>query len=726
MQDTLKQALDNVALSSEEYFLIVSRLGREPNEVELGVLGTLWSEHCAYKHSRPLLKLLPTTGKGVLTRTGEENAGAVDIGDGLCLIMKIESHNHPSAVEPFQGAATGVGGIVRDIFALGGRPIALLNSLYFGPLAESHNRYLFDGVVRGIASYGNCLGIPNVGGGVFFSSSYSDNPLINVMCVGIANAGSITRSRGKASDVLILAGSATGRDGIYGASGLASRTFESEAEMRSTVQVGDPFMEKILMEACLKLVELGLVSGIQDLGAGGISTALAESASRSECGVMIDISRMRKREESMSPYEVLLSESQERMLLLVPPRNEEKVKSVFQDFGIPASSVGFLTSDSKFRVKEGEKVVAEVPVELLVNPPTYELKTRKKIAPERIDFLPDISPPEVEEVFMRVLSSPNLASRKWVFTQYDHQVGVNTVVPPGSDASCLRIKGGDKAIALTCDGNGRYCHLDPYVGGMMAVAEACRNLACVGAKAIAATDCLNLGNPEREEIYYQLKSVIRGIGRACRVLDIPVVSGNVSLYNEMKGRAIYPTPVVGVVGVARIKSICTPHFKSEGDQVYLLGKEKEGIDGSEYLELRWGKVGGKVSIDMGTEKKLCRLLLLLIRRGIIKSAHDVSEGGLVCTLAECCILGGIGFEGKWDIQSRIDSYLFGESPSRAVVSLSPDKTFELERMAQTYNIPLKRLGEVKGNRFILPFIDLPLARLSSSWYGGLEKALSAS
>ncbi|TET88148.1 MAG: phosphoribosylformylglycinamidine synthase subunit PurL, partial [Dehalococcoidia bacterium] len=491
-----KQVLDEIALSQSEYELIVHRLGREPNEVELGMFGALWSEHCGYKHSKPLLKLLPTKGKRVLTRVGEENAGAVDVGDGLSIVMKMESHNHPSTIEPFQGAATGVGGIVRDIFTMGARPIALLNSLRFGPLGEPHNRYLFNGVVGGIASYGNCLGIPDVGGEVFFSPSYSDNPLINAMCVGIAKSEKLVKARaGGVGNVLMLAGADTGRDGLHGASGLASRTFEEERELRSTVQVGNPFLEKLLIEACLELAETDWIVGMQDLGAAGLTSASVESAARTGSGVEIDISEIPRREQGMNPYEVMLSESQERMLIIVRKGCQDKVKALFERWELPSDIIGYVTGDGIARITEGEKVVAEIPVKLLTEPPLYRLSCRKPkwLRPLQnfdLSSIPDLSADECQPTLLRLLACPNIASKHWVYRQYDHQVQTNTAVSPGGDAAVLRIKDTKKAISLTTDGNGRYCYLDPYNGGAIAVAEAARNLVCTGAEPLAITACL--------------------------------------------------------------------------------------------------------------------------------------------------------------------------------------------------------------------------------------------
>ena len=728
-----KEVLDEVALSEEEYSLIVQQLGREPNLVEIGLFGSLWSEHCGYKHSKLLLKLLPHASPRVLVNPGEENAGAVDIGDGLCVVMKMESHNHPSAIEPYQGAATGVGGIVRDIFTMGARPIALLNSLRFGPLNEPRNCYLFSGVVAGIAGYGNCLGIPDVAGEVYFSPTYSANPLVNAMCVGIAEKRKLVRSKASGKgNLLMLIGADTGRDGLHGASGLASRTFEDERELRPTVQVGNPFMEKLLLEACLELAETDHIVGLQDLGAAGLTSSAIESASKSGSGVTIDVSKVPRREEGMIPYEVMLSESQERMLAIVKKGSEDKVKAIFDRWDLRSDIIGEVTDDGMARIREGEELVAEVPIKLLTTPPLYRPKGIKPAwldALQRFDLstIPDIGQ-NASSVLLQVLASPNIASKEWIYRQYDHQVQINTAVPPGSDAAVLRIKGTKKAIALTADGNGCYCYLDPYTGGIIAVAEAARNLACAGAEPLAITDCLNFGNPERPEVYYQLEQCIRGMAQACEILNIPVISGNVSLYNETKGEPVYPTPVVGMVGLIEdIDHHSTIGFKHEGDLVAMLGGDEKGTDGkggSEYLELIHDIVVGALSIDLDLEKRVQRCCLDAIRQGIVRSAHDCSDGGLAVTLAESCIAGRIGIRGKWKITGRIDSELFGEEQSRIVVSLEPARWGELRNLAASHRVPLRELGTVGGNRFLIEdVVDLPLEEIVDGWRNGLQKAM---
>ena len=730
-----KQVLDEIALSEEEYQLIVKQIGREPTPVELGMFGALWSEHCGYKHSKLLLKIFPTSGKRVLIKIGEENAGAVDIGDGLAIIFKMESHNHPSAIEPFQGAATGVGGIVRDIFTMGARPIALMNSLRFGPLTEPRNRYLFNEVVGGIGSYGNCLGIPDVGGEVFFSPAYSHNPLVNAFCLGIVDKSRLVK--GGASGVgnlLMLVGSDTGRDGLHGASGLASRTFEEERELRSAVQVGNPFLEKLLIEACLELAQTDWIVGVNDLGAAGLTSSAVESAGRGGSGIELDVLKVPRRESGMTPYEVMLSESQERMLVVAKKGYEEKVKALFKKWDLEVDVIGQVTGDGLVRIKEGENVVAEVPISILNDPPKYQFQVKKppwlkKLQSFDLGSLPDIPPKKCNSTLLRLLDSPNIASKEWVYRQYDHQVGDNTVIAPGGDAAVLRIQGTKRAIAMTTDGNGRYCYLDPRTGGEMAVAESARNLACVGAEPLAVTDCLNFGNPERPDIIYQLKECIRGMAHACRRMQIPVISGNVSLYNDTRGQAIYPTPVVGMVGLLEdVNKRCTSGFQQVGDVVYLLGEligDITGLAGSEYMELVLGKVAGRPVLDMDMEIAVQNTCREAIKRGLLRSAHDCSDGGLAVALSESAIVGGIGMVcGPLPINSRLDVTFFGESPSRIIVSLSPDKVKELEVIAGGYGAPLQLLGVVEGERLLIPgYIDLAVDEMGKAWRGGLERSL---
>ena len=733
-----KEVLDEIALSQAEYEMIVERLDREPNPVELGMFGALWSEHCGYKHSRPLLRFFPSSSPRVLSQSGAENAGAVDIGDGLAVVFKVESHNHPSAVEPLQGAATGVGGIVRDILAMGARPIALLNSLRFGPLDSPHNRHLFRGVVEGISWYGNCIGVPDVAGEIYFDESYSHNPLVNAMCVGLVDADKLaSAAAGRAGSVLLLVGAETGRDGIHGASGLASRTFEEEQELRPTVQVGNPFLEKVLIESCLEALETGCVSGIQDLGAAGLTSAAIESAYRGGRGLILDISQVHRREPGMSGYEVMLSESQERMLLVTAPEHVERVQKVFRKWDVPCREIGQVIQEPRAHVLEGDRPVVQLPIKHLTEAPRYRLSGRQSL--EQRDrqrlVLDEIPLPTsgVADTLLQMLAAPNVASRRSVYRRYDHQVQTNTVVGPGSDAAVLRIKGTSKAIALSIDGNGRFCYLDPYRGGQIVVAEVCRNLSSTGAEPLALTDCLNFGNPERPDIYYQLEWSIRGMARACRVLGVPVVSGNVSLYNESQGQAIYPTPVVGGLGLLEdVTRHAKSSFPDEGLAVYLLGQgnlrpRASDLAGSEFLQAIYSQVVGRPAINLALERRVQAFCRQGIAQGIIASAHDCSDGGLAVALAECTFADGVGFQGVGSLSrlmARWDCSLFGERQSRIVVSLRPENIPELQRMATELDVPLLELGRTGGSRFRLgSYADLEISDIADAWSSALERAL---
>ena len=798
-----QEQLDEIALTRAEYDLIVDRLDREPNPVELGMFGALWSEHCAYKHSAPLLRLLPSRSPRVLSRQGAENAGAVDLGDGLVAVFKVESHNHPSAVEPLQGAATGVGGIVRDILAMGARPIALLNSLRFGPLDDPANRHLFQGVVGGISWYGNCIGVPDVAGEIYFDPCYSQNPLVNAMCVGLVEREKLaTASAGAQGNVLLLVGSGTGRDGIHGASGLASRTFEQDQELRPTVQVGNPFLEKVLIEACLEALGTGWVRGIQDLGAAGLTSASVESAARAGRGIILDVSRVPRRERGMNPYEVMLSESQERMLLIVPPEGVAPVKEVFDKWDVACVEIGVVTAEPEATVVDDTNTIASIPVTHLANPPRYRLKgspspdyqERQRLSLSDVP-LEGLHPPtshsresgnlRPETVLLDLLASGNIASREPVFRRYDHQVQTNTVEGPGGDAAVLRLKGTgaaramelwngeegeerrgprnwdgnggsgpgtdrwgrdtiEKAIALSIDGNGRYCYLDPYHGGQIAVAEVCRNLSCSGATPVALTDCLNFGDPGRPDVYYQLEWCVRGMAYACRALGVPVVSGNVSLYNESMGQAIFPTPIVGGLGIIEdVSKRVGSAFPGEGTApargsgrdiemvVALLGDHinrprASDLAGSEYLRVIHGKLAGRPVIVAEYERRLQALCRRAIEEGLVASAHDCSDGGLAVALAESCIRGGVGFSSSVNWPSRWDAALFGERQSRIVVSLPQSAWPDLEGLAAKSGIPVRRLGTTGGDRFRLGrLLDLPLADAASAWNHGLEAAARA-
>lgn len=730
-----KKALEDLALSEQEYETIVERLVREPNDLELGLFGSLWSEHCGYQHSRPLLRMFTFDSPRMLVSRGSENAGVVDIGDGLAVVIKIESHNHPSAIEPYQGAATGVGGIVRDIFAMGARPIALMNSLRFGPLDDPHNRYLFNGVVAGISGYGNCIGVPNVGGEVQFANCYSDNPLVNAMCVGVLQHDEIRLSTaGEPGNVLMLVGADTGRDGIHGASGLASRTFEEDRELRPTVQVGNPFLEKVLIEACLEACCSPYVVGIQDLGAAGLTSASVEAAANADAGIEIDVSLVPRREVDMSPYEVMLSESQERMLVVVQQGREAEVKRIFDRWDLRSDVIGSVTGDGVARIKDGTSIIGEAPVGLLTDAPLYR--------PEGIkpDWLTRLQETDLSElplpnespisILMALLASPNIASKEMVYQQYDHMVQTNTVASPGGDAAVLRLKDSIKGLALTTDGNGRYCYLDPYAGGMIAVAEACRNLACVGAEPIALTDCLNFGDPEKPEVYYQLQQCISGMAEASRRFDAPVVSGNVSLYNESHGTGIYPTPVVGALGLLPYVSRRTQiGFKEVGDIIVLLGRgslesDAKDLSGSEYLERIHGVVSGQPTIDLDLEVSVQRACRNLIAKGVLNSAHDCSDGGLFVALAESCIAGNIGAFIDLSLPSRWDVTLFGEGQSRIVMSLPPRSLDTLADVCRDEGAPWLQLGAVGGETLNVGILGkAEVGRLHDAWLGGLPQEM---
>ena len=728
------ELLDEIALSRAEYNLILERLDREPTPVELGMFGALWSEHCGYKHSKPLLRLFSQQSTRVLSQTGAENAGAVDIGDGLAIVFKVESHNHPSAVEPLQGAATGVGGIVRDILAMGARPIGLLNSLRFGSLDDPRNRYLMQGVVEGISWYGNCIGVPDVGGEICFDDSYSQNPLVNAMCVGLVRTDRIATSAASEVDsVMLLVGAGTGRDGIHGASGLASKTFEEEAELRPTVQVGNPFLEKVLIEACLEALDTGLVHAIQDLGAAGLTSAAVESAASGGRGIRLDISQVHLRELGMSPYEVMLSESQERMLLVVSSENVPVIKAVMEKWDVTCRQIGKIIEDKTAQVAVGSELVVDVPIASLSEAPQYRLEGKQSesdVGRLWLDLdsvpLPQAGP---QHTLLRLLEAPNVANKKGIYRRFDHQVQTNTVVGPGSDAAVLRVKGTGKAIALTIDGNGRLCQLDPYQGGMIVVAEACRNLSCSGALPLAITDCLNFGSPERPDIYYQLERCIEGMAEACRVLEVPVVSGNVSLYNESRGQAIFPTPIIGGLGLLEdARNATRSGFTEDGLLVGLLGDGTtkvlaHDLAGSEYLQWIHGRIEGSPKIDMELERRVQQTCREAIQKGLVVSAHDCSEGGLAVALAECSIQGNIGFNGDFLVDDRWDGTLFGERQSRIVISFPANKWKALESLATSYDIPITKLGYTGGDRFnISGYCDVPVSQIGDVWNQGLEAA----
>lgn len=711
-------------LSPKEYEKIIEHLEREPNEVELGMYSVMWSEHCSYKNSKPLLTLFPNSAEWVLQGPGE-NAGIIDIGDDQVIAMKIESHNHPSAIEPFQGAATGIGGIVRDIFAMGARPIALLDSLRFGDFSNPQTQYLYKEVVEGISFYGNCIGVPTVGGETVFSSSYQENILVNVMCIGYAKKNDILRAVAKGEgNSVILIGAKTGRDGIGGASFASTELDESSDEDRPAVQIGDPFSEKLLIEACLELRGLDYVVGLQDCGAAGLTSSLCEMASRGGSGLDIELSKVPKREEGMNPFEIMLSESQERMIVVVKKGKEKEIKKIFDKWGLDSAVIGRVTDDGKFRVRDKGKIVAEIPAKSLAE--GVPVCHRKGKRPDILDSLNqfDLSevsqPDDYDQALLQLLGSPNIISKEQIYEHYDYMVRNNTILPPGDDVAVLRIKGTKKAIALTTDGNGRYCYLGPLIGGKIAVAEAARNLSCKGALPRAVTDCLNFGNPEKENIYWQLEEVIKGISEACRVLETPVISGNVSLYNESKGEAIYPTPVIGMVGIIEdCDYICSMEFKNHNDLIVLLGENKEELGGSEYLKVIHNLVKGvPPQIDLLKEQAVQNACREAIKKELLSSAHDCSDGGLAISLAESCIKGKKGVRIKIEDKMRSDALLFGESQSRIIVSINPKNLSLLQDVADKYQVPLLVLGSVEGEELnINRLISLKVKQLEKVWRG---------
>ena len=723
-------------LNAEEYQRILAALGRAPTYVELGIFSVMWSEHCSYKSSRAWLRELPTTGAHVLQGPGE-NAGAIDIGEGLAAVFKIESHNHPSFVEPYQGAATGVGGILRDIFTMGARPIANLDSLRFGAIDHPRTRYLVHGVVAGIGGYGNCIGVPTVGGELYFDPGYNENILVNAFTIGLVRSDRIFRASATGiGNPVIYVGSKTGRDGIHGASLLASAEFGDETEhKRPTVQVGDPFTEKLLLEACLELMERDAIVAIQDMGAAGLTSSSVEMAARGGTGLLLDLDRVPLRETGMTPYEILLSESQERMLIVAKAGAEDVVKDIFAQWDLDACVVGTVTDDRLFRVRFGGREVACLPLEPLADgAPRYERPAAPSAELEAIQLFNQDQVPlpgDYNRTLLGLLDSPNIASRRWVYRQYDQIVRGNTVVLPGSDAAVIRIKGTRKALALSVDCNSRYCLLDPYVGAMSAVVESARNVTCAGATPIGVTDCLNFGNPEKPEVMWQFKEAVHGIRDACVALGVPVVSGNVSFYNETEGRPIPPTPTIAMVGLLDdVSRHMTQWFKGEGDVIVLLGRTREELAGSEYLAQQGVLTGTPPWMDLEVEKQLQAVCLHAIREGWLRSAHDCSEGGLAVALVECCLTGppraALGAVVELEGAIRPDALLFGESQSRIVVSLRRQQVSRLRELAHRHEIPFAILGEVRKHRLTIgALIDLSLAEMQQVWETALPRRLGA-
>lgn len=723
-------------LTQEEYQKILQILGREPNLLELGIFSVMWSEHCSYKSSRRFLKNFPTKGPQVIQGPGE-NAGVIDIGIDVAVVFKMESHNHPSFIEPYQGAATGVGGILRDVFTMGARPIANLNSLRFGDIMHPKTPFLVRGVVEGIAGYGNCMGIPTVGGEVFFDPCYNGNILVNAMTVGLVDKNKIFK--GYASGLgnpVIYVGSKTGRDGIHGAT-MASDSFDDQSEQKKpTVQVGDPFTEKRLLEACLELMQTDAIVGIQDMGAAGLTSSSFEMASRAGTGIHLKLDHIPLREKGMTPYEMMLSESQERMLLVCHRGKENIVQKIFDKWDLDACVVGEVTGDQLFRASFKGIEVASIPIAPLAEKaPVYD-RPRKK--PDYLNELHTWSlkslecPTQFNDIFKKMISHPQFASKKWVYRQYDHQVMTNTVILPGSDAALIRIKGTTKGIAISTDVNSRYCYLDPFVGAQIAVAESGRNVVCSGAKPLAITDCLNFGNPERPEIMWQFEEAVKGLSKACEFLNTPVVSGNVSFYNETNEKSIYPTPTVGMVGVIDdINKKVDSFFKKEGDIILLLGESLEELGGSEYLSLIHDKVCGKPPvIDLQKELNLWKALGEMSSLSLLTSAHDLSDGGLAIALAESCFGKNImGVRCRLYESIRSDALLFGESQSRVIISVGEDHEEEVMSLASKNKVVCHPIGVVGGDRFVIlgqreeEWINVSLQDLHSLWYHGFERGI---
>ncbi|AJY74343.1 phosphoribosylformylglycinamidine synthase subunit PurL [Paenibacillus beijingensis] len=713
-------------VSDHEYELICGFLGRKPNYTEIGVFSVMWSEHCAYKNSKSILKKFPVTGDKVLMGPGE-GAGIVDIGDNQAVAFKIESHNHPSAVEPYQGAATGVGGIIRDIFSMGARPVALLNSLRFGRLENDRVKYLFEHVVGGIAGYGNCIGIPTVAGEVMFDPSYEGNPLVNAMCVGLIDHDKIQRGVAKGvGNPVFYVGPATGRDGIHGATFASVELSEESEEKKTAVQVGDPFMEKLVMEATLELIDSGIVLGIQDMGAAGLTCSSAEMASKAGNGLELYLDEVPQREEGMTPYEMMLSESQERMLFVVEPQHEAQAKEIFDRWGVICKKVGKVTDDGRLRLFHKGEEVGDMPVTALVDecpvydPPSKEPAYYSENAAVDASAFEEIT--DLNGALEKVLGSPTVASKEWVYNQYDYMVRTSTAVRPGSDAAVVTVAGTRKALAMTTDCNGRYVYLDPEVGGAIAVAEAARNIVCSGATPLAITDNLNFGSPEKPEVFWQIVKAADGMSEACRTLDTPVIGGNVSLYNENAKGAIYPTPVIGMVGLVEdLDHITTQDFKAEGDVIILVGETKAEFGGSELQYVLHGAPTGRPpQLDLALEKKTLDAVLSAIREGLVASAHDLSEGGLAVAVAESCFSGRLGASVNVETTLRADHALFSESQSRILLSAKPEKAAALKARLGEQGIAYAEIGTVGGHNLIMningkPGVNAPVEQFQKVW-----------
>ncbi|MFA5144425.1 MAG: phosphoribosylformylglycinamidine synthase subunit PurL [Candidatus Omnitrophota bacterium] len=728
-------AYRSLGLSDQEYRHILKILKRKPSDTELAMFSVEWSEHCGYPRSRKWLKILPKTGK-YKTLIGEDAGGIIV--DGLAIIFKMESHNHPSQVEPKQGAATGVGGIIRDIFTAGARPIALLDSLRFGPLTQTYNKYIFRGVIEGIQFYGNCVGVPTVGGEIYFDKSYTGNCLVNAMCIGIAKQTELVRARAVGlGNSIMYVGSSTGRDGIGGCSILASHEFKEGEEKRPTVQIGDPFTEKCLIEATLEAINTGYVAGIKDMGAAGLTCCTSEMASAGNSGMDVELQAVPRREENMEPWELMMSESQERMLVCVKKGKEEQVKKIFLKWGLCASVIGKVTNDKSVTIRDNGKIVARIKAHSLTRAPVYDMPYKKPAhLKEATKFaLKNIpEPKDYNKALLKLLAVPSIANKAWVYEQYDHMVQVNTIVLPGSDAAVLRLKGTDKAIAATTDCNSRYCFLDPYKGAQIAIAEAARNLVCSGARPAAVTDCLNFGNPEKPESFWYFKNCIEGIRDACKSFNVAVVSGNVSLYNESPQSSINPTPTIGMIGIVNhVDRVCTQNFKQSGDMVILLGRSKEELGASEYLAEAHNMIKGSVPhIDLKLEQAVQKAALEAIEKGLVNSAHDCSEGGLAVALAECCISNKNKIIGanidNLDYNIRSDALFFGESQSRIIISCDKASVEKIRKIALKFKAPFRVIGKTGGQVLRIlngakELICLPLEDLYEEWGGSLKRKI---
>lgn len=752
-------------LLEEEYERILKILGRIPSYTELGIFSVMWSEHCSYKNSILEIKKLPRSGGKLLVSAGEENAGLVDIGDGLAVAFKIESHNHPSAVEPYQGAATGVGGILRDIFTMGARPVAALNSLRFGALnhidtkyteENKKTKYLFKNVVKGIGDYGNCFGVPTISGEIYYEKCYQDNPLVNAMAVGLVKHNQTATSKaGGIGNPVFIVGSSTGKDGIHGATFASEEISDKSESKRPNVQVGDPFTEKLLLEATLEIIKAGVVIGIQDMGAAGITCSTSEMSAKGNCGMEINLDNVPLRDKNMSAYEIMLSESQERMLVVIEKGKEKIANDIFDKWDLNCVEIGKVTDGNRIKVYYKGKLEADVPAYELVlggGAPVYQREKKEPVyikEKRNFDFNKIKEPPDLNEILLKLLSSPNITNKKWVYEQYDTQVRTNTVILPGGDASVIRIKGTAKALAMKVDCNGRYVYLNPYKGGMIAVCESARNVACTGATPLAITNCLNFGNPYNPEVYFQFSEALRGIGDACKVLGTPVTGGNVSFYNQSKDNAVYPTPVIGMIGLIEdAGKLMTSYFVNEDDTVIVIGKsmivnressilnddiskiqnQKSKIGGSEYLNTIHNLVEGDApEIDLEYEKRLQHLILKLIGNSLINSSHDISDGGLAVALAECCVMNGdnqIGCEINFEYTGRKDFELFSEIQSSIIISADKSNITQINELCMQNKISFSKIGETKGNRLKINFdIDMPLREIDDVYYNSLDKIM---